>query len=171
MLLNTEVRGITAVTRRLEDITEDLESKMNELCRNLADIAADEAEMQYDSSPYEDEDLVGVSVSPVDGEIAHVVRAEGVSAIDKDGQVVGNAVAFAEFGAGLLAGSHPWSTHISGVYPGSWSESHGTGEYAATGKWHYDGEVYVYKEPTYALYFGMEKAKNELVKEAKEVFG
>lgn len=55
----------------------------------------------------------------------------------------GEAVGFAEFGAGddVVPVNFEGSPDFP-VYPGSYSETEGSGEYAATGKWHFGGQTF-----------------------------
>lgn len=55
----------------------------------------------------------------------------------------GEAVGFAEFGAGddVIPVNFEGSPDFP-VYPGSYSETEGSGEYAATGKWRFGGQTF-----------------------------
>ena len=82
---------------------------------------------------------------------------------------VGKANLIAEFGAGDAtlppAGMFEDSPDTP-VYPGSFSESEeGSGEYAATGKWHWGGAVFTEIEPRMGLY----NAKNYIEKNAIDI--
>ena len=81
---------------------------------------------------------------------------------------VGEVNLIAEFGAGdatLPPGGMFEDSPDTPVYPGSYSELVGSGEYAATGKWHFGGKVYTEVEPRYGLY----NAKNYIEKNAVEI--
>ena len=80
----------------------------------------------------------------------------------------GEANIIAEFGAGdatLPPLGMFENEPDTDVYPGSYSEQEGSGEYAATGRWHFGGTVYTEVEPRYGLY----NAKNYIEKNAASV--
>ena len=80
----------------------------------------------------------------------------------------GEANLIAEFGAGDAtlppAGMFEDSPDTP-VYPGSYSELVGSGEYAATGKWHWGGREFTEIEPRMGLY----NAKNYIEKNAVDI--
>lgn len=82
---------------------------------------------------------------------------------------VGDANLIAEFGAGdatLPPVGMFENSPDTPVYPGSYSESEeGSGEYAATGKWHFGGTVYTEVQPRMGLY----NARNYIEKNAAEI--
>ena len=86
---------------------------------------------------------------------------------------VGEANLIAEFGAGDATanpGSMFEGSPDTPVYPGSYSESEeGTGEYAATGKWHWGGKEFVAIMPRAGLYAAKEYIEKNAVDIAKEV--
>ena len=74
-----------------------------------------------------------------------MATASGAMSSDTHGTITatGEAVIIAEFGAGdatmpILFEGYP----DVDVYPGSYSEQVGSGEYATTGKWHFGGREY-----------------------------
>lgn len=65
---------------------------------------------------------------------------------------VGDEPVIAEFGAGDATMEVRFENYPGvDVYPGSYSEQEGTGEYAATGKWHFGGHEYTEVEPRAGL--------------------
>ena len=56
---------------------------------------------------------------------------------------------------------------VTPVYPGSYSELEGSGEYAATGRWHFGGRVYTEVEPRFGLFYAKQYILNEGVDVAK----
>ena len=76
----------------------------------------------------------------------------------------------AEFGAGdatidVMFENYPGVD----VYPGSYSEQVGSGEYAATGKWHFGGKEYTEVQPRGGLYNAKVFIKDNAAEIAKEV--
>ena len=55
------------------------------------------------------------------------------------------------------------------VYPGSYSELEGSGEYAETGKWHFGGRTYTEIEPRLGLFEAKQYLLNEGAQIAEEV--
>lgn len=83
----------------------------------------------------------------------------------------GKAVGIAEFGAGdtvmpVMFENSPGFP----VYSGSYSESpEGSGEYAATGRWHFGGRTYTAIEPRMGLLIAKEQIIGTMVDIAQEV--
>ena len=86
---------------------------------------------------------------------------------------VGEANLIAEFGAGdatLPPACMFENVPDTPVYPGSYSESEeGTGEYAATGKWHFGGREYRKVDPRMGLYNARNYIEKNAVAVVKEV--
>ena len=168
-------RGIYRTKAAINKYAKGINKDAMEVCEALAYEAQDEAEKRY--ADYEGPDGDDVIVSDPElvkqGAIPVGYRIEATgSPIRVDGTVVGNTVVFEEFGSGLLAGSHPQSSWYPGIYPGSWSESpYGSKQYSTKGRWYYEGEVYVYIAPTYAMYLAGQKVRELAAQNMKEVFG
>ena len=83
-------------------------------------------------------------------------------------QATGEQLLIAEFGAGdateLPIAMFENDTETD-VYPGSYSEQVGSGEYAATGQWHFGGRVYKQVAPRMGLY----KALQYIVRESTNI--
>ncbi|MBQ1575087.1 MAG: hypothetical protein IIZ78_28490 [Clostridiales bacterium] len=103
------------------------------------------------------------------GEMAHVDSV----AVDNQGliEVSGEAAVIQEFGAGDLTMPPTNFENDPGVpvYPGSYSETEGTGEYAATGEWHFGGKTYSYIDPRMGLFNAREWIKDHAVSTAQGV--
>ncbi len=168
----------------LKQYVSEVEDKADGLCKELAEIARDEAQNRYDSR-YKSTDLVQdyIRVSdPEKIEGGYKVSATGDPVVAKDG-TPGNTVIFAEFGAGRTAGVHPLAAEF-GAYPTSWS-IHDQKEFAHKGRWYFGQEIYGYDSqghgllrarryvaipPSRAMYLAGEKIKELLLTKAKEVF-
>lgn len=98
----------------------------------------------------------GVTVTPTE---------HGVAASGED-------VVFQEFGAGArISDPYPGGADVGfEIRRGAYSDLH-EGEYAQTGYeyWHHGGERYEYVTPGNGLFYGMEKAREEAGRIAKEV--
>jgi len=173
--MSSYFRGTKRVAAAINKYADGLHKTAMEACQNIAWEMQQEAEDRYadydgpdgNDVIVDDPELLKQGAIPV----GYKVRAYGQPIRDaEDHHVVGNTIVFEEFGSGLLAGSHPLSTHFEGIYPGSWSESaYGTHEYASTGRWHYEGTEYVYIAPTYAMYLAGQRGREIAMKELKEV--
>lgn len=164
MSISISVRGLNEAVSEVSAIAKGMKSKPNEFIKKLGDIARDTAESAY--APWN----VTVENIPGRDKTTTVKATSNEDLKAQDGMVVGSLILIAEFGAGLLAGSHPWSTDVPDVYPGSFSEKYGTGEYASKGFWHWAGRNWVYIAPTYAMYLGSKKAEDSVKSVAEEVF-
>lgn len=162
---NTSVTGFNEALKEITDLANNLPDQAKEFCNKLGEIARDGAEGLYGRW-----DVTVENIQRKRG-VRNVVRATGNRPIlSKDGEEVGTNILIAEFGAGTLADTHPWASQVPDVYPGSYSERYGTGEFAETRKWHWGGHEFTYVEPTYALYSGATVSENSADTVAKEVF-
>ena len=143
------VTGLNEAIRELTEIVEAIPIGAKELPQRLGDIARDEAQARYG---------------------AWDVTVENEPFMSHDGEEIGSIILIAEFGAGDLADSHPWASEVPMVYPGSYSETYGTGEYAKDRVWHWQGITFVYQVPTYAMYYGSQKAEASAPSVIREVF-
>lgn len=165
MAATITVTGLNEALREVSDIATNLKPQAQEFVHKLGEIAKDTAQSAY--APWD----VTVENIPSKRGVSSTVKATSNEDLKShDGEVIGSLILIAEFGAGLLAGSHPWSTDVPDVYPGSYSEKYGTGEYAETGAWHWAGRQWVYVAPTYAMYQGSQEAENSAQSVINEVF-
>ena len=146
--INLSTDSIDAAIQRLEQVKQNLDWGLSETIDILTDKGAQTAQ-------------------DADGEMATITTYrpdDNTGIITASGQ----AALIAEFGAGdateVPTGFE--NQPLTPVYPGSYSESpEGSGEYAATGKWHFGGRVYHEIEPRR----GMLKAKEYIVMTAENV--
>lgn len=145
--LSTE--SIDAAISKLLEIQDSLEFGTNDLVEVLAHDGALLAQSYFGS-------MAGVSYE-ADG---------GHGIISASGEAVG----IAEFGAGddtlpVLFENYPGFD----VYPGSYSEQVGSGEYALTGRWHFGGREYRKVEPRAGLYNAKVYIQENATEIAREV--
>ena len=131
--------------RRYANSMQDL---ADEVSRRLSEVAADEARSHFSSD----------------------IQVEAI----EDGVVAtGESVVFEEFGAGArISDPYPGGADVDfEIRRGAYSDLN-EGEYARSGYelWHHNGDEYRFITPTNALYYGMEQAKEEAGKIAREVF-
>lgn len=84
----------------------------------------------------------------------------------------GEAVCFLEFGAGTMAASnHPFAQNVPfDVRPGSWSQTHGSGQFAPGEHeyWEFGGRIYRYVEPRPGLYMAYRAITENVLRIAEE---
>ena len=141
-------KSIEQAIRRLEDAKDNLERGLNATIEILTEEGAEVAQN-------------------ADGNMAAVLA---YTPEPNYGMIVatGDSAIIAEFGAGdatldpsmLFNGSPPVP-----VYPGAYSELVGSGEYAATGKWHFGGKEYREVAPRQGLY----QAKQYIIDNAEQI--
>ena len=149
MAATITVTGLDEAVKELTDIAGNFRERAKEFSNDLGKIAAEEAQAHYGTWD------VTVKNVPDKRRAATTVTATGNRDLKTGGGVVvGSNILLAEFGAGVLAGDHEWAQEVPDVYPGSYSSRYGTGEFAATGAWHWGGRVFTYVNPTRGLWHG-----------------
>lgn len=164
--ISVSVKGFNEALKEINGIATNLKPNAKAFAQKLGDIARDEAWAKYI--------LWNVTVEniPKSRGIGNTVKATGNDSLKShDGQDIGSIILLAEFGAGTMANDHPWASDIPMVYPGSYSETYGTGEFAETQEyWHWSGMKFEYVVPTQAMYRASQKAESEAETIIKEVF-
>lgn len=126
-----------------------MDEMAEQITRRLSETAAEEARSHYSSDVTVDTTENGVVAT-------------------------GESVVFEEFGAGArISDPFPGGADVDfEIRRGAYSDLN-QGEYARSGYelWHHNGDEYRFVTPTNALFYGMEKAREEAVKTAREVFG
>lgn len=149
----------------LKQYQKDIKPKLDEVCRRLAEIGCQEANIHYAEanadSPETGNGGVMAVVLPMETGNGYKIRAEG------------HDVYFIEFGtgnsAGMFYGDGIPPTSVP-VYPGSYSEQN-HGMYAEYGYWFYKGKI-MSSTPVYMPMYWAEKAIRENERRVvKEVFG
>lgn len=139
----------------LERHAKKIKPKLDEVCKRLAQIGAQEAQRFFDMA----EDGNG-------GTKVDVKKIEnGYSIV-----ATGKSVYFVEFGTGdAVTGAHGFDVSVP-VCPGSYSEAHAQ-KYSVYGYWYYGGEKMT-ETPIYApMYHAERKMREEMPRIVKEVFG
>lgn len=151
--------GIVAARRMLLDYENSLQNKLNILAERLAQIGVRIASTKYnagmeDSQSYD----YDVTVEPTEKGCKLVANGEDVC--------------FLEFGAGVSTKS--WQGEgqegLPPIYPGSWSETEGNGEFANKGYWIYGNKLYTGIEPTMGMYYASKQMLTDCIEEARKVF-
>ena len=158
-MLKVTVEGVDKVLDNILTLTHSLDSKLQEICKRLADLGVDVARAWYDMGTIGGKQEKQTSVETIPTENGCMIRAYG------------DAVFFLEFGTGVYAQSNEMNTENLDTSPGSWSKDH-VKMFTEKGYWYYKptGFMGVGTEP----YDGMNRARAEIMRNidtiAKEVF-
>lgn len=131
--LGLSTESILAAISKLRNAKDNLEWGVAELLDSLSTNGAEVANDHY-------------------GSMAH---ADGYATDFTVGKIIvsGEVPGIAEFGAGDATIPVVFENEPDfPVYPGSWSEREGSGEYAKTGRWHFGGKEYTEVQPRMGLY-------------------
>ena len=151
------VDGCTKALKTLEKYKEDIKPKLDEVCRRLAELGAEEARP------------ILATVDPMEGNTDATVSTRKL----ENGWAItmsGSDVYFIEFGTGDMATStHGFDVSVP-VKPGSWSVEHGQ-RYSENGYWWYNGQMLT-ETYSYAPMFRADRIIRDNVRRiSKEVFG
>lgn len=154
--------SVDAAIKDLKEYEKWLKEKSLELCKRLAEIGANVAEISYASGFIDDgNDDVVVSVEAYNDGYAIVAN--------------GYSVCFLEFGTGVAAGNGYDTSEVEppvDITPASWSSTQGKGHFAKDGYWFSpEGHYYTMTVPRMGMYNAVEATKRQIEQVAKEVFG
>lgn len=138
--------------KELEKYKREIEPKLDEVCRRVAEIGALVANSRMVLSDGNTD--VNITVEKMDGGYKLVMS--------------GTDVYFVEFGTGSEVSSH-YEVSVP-VFSGSWSMEHAQ-QYAKHGWWWYGGEVMTGTPAYMPMYYAGKTMREEIPKIAKEVFG
>ena len=165
IVIELSVNGCKKALDELKAYKKSLEPKLDEICKRLAQMGADEANRIYaearsDSSWTGNGDVTAI-VLPMEGGNGYKIVASG------------HDVYFIEFGtgnsAGMFYGDGLPATSVP-VYPGSYSESHAQ-KYSQDGYWFYHGEI-MSSTPVYMpMYYAGKAVRDNMKRVVKEVMG
>lgn len=149
LTFNLHHQGITGLIKRLEKIKLNIEESLDEAVDVICREGATAAKIGY-----------GGSVA---------VESEASNGMGKITATADHLI-IREFGAGdatlpVLFQNYPGVD----VYPGSYSEQEGSGEYAMTGRWHFGGQVYTEVQPHHGLLDAKFYIQGEATEIAREV--
>lgn len=151
------VAGCNKALKELEKYRKEIKPKLDEVCRRLAELGAEEARR-----------ILG-TVDPMEGNTDVAVSTHKI----ENGWAIsmsGSDVYFIEFGTGDMATStHGFDVSVP-VEPGSWSVEHGQ-RYSENGYWWYNGQMLT-ETYSYAPMFRADRIIRDNVRRiSKEVFG
>lgn len=155
--IELSVAGCDKALKELEKFQKEIKPKLDEVCRRLAELGAEEARR-----------ILG-NVDPMEGNTDVAVSTRKI----ENGWAItmsGSDVYFIEFGTGNMATStHGFDVSVP-VKPGSWSIEHGQ-KFSEDGYWWYNGQMLT-ETYSYAPMFRADRIIRENVRKiSKEVFG
>lgn len=156
IILELSAASCDKALKQLESYKRDVEKKLDEVCRRLAEIGAEEARR-----------IVGM-VDPMEGNTDITISTHKI----ENGWAItasGSDVYFIEFGTGDMATStHGFEPDVP-VAPGSWSAEHAQ-KYSENGYWWYNGQMLT-ETYSYAPMFRADRVIRENLRRVeKEVF-
>ena len=154
-----DANSVKNAINQIQEYKNWLKRKTNELMRRLAELGAETARNHYASGFIDENEDVVVTIEPTQG--GYLITAAGED------------VYFLEFGSGVAAGNGYDTSVIEppvDITPGSWSRTHGTGEFERYGSWHHDGKKYTMTVPRMGMYFGVKEIQMQVPNIATEVF-
>lgn len=140
--------------KELQQYEKQIKPKLDEVCKRLAEIGAQEASARFARG---DHGNGGVVVTTEQMENGYKVVASG------------HDVYFIEFGTGFDANPHGYKPTVP-VYPGSWSEGHAQ-KFSEYGYWYYGGERLQGTEAEMPMYYAERAIRENEKRIVQEVFG
>lgn len=150
--IELSVESCKAAIEELKKYQKKIKPKLDEVCRRLAEIGAQEANAHLTLANGNTD--ATITVEPMDGGYKLVMS--------------GSDVYFVEFGTGSDVDAH-YQTSVP-VFAGSWSMEHSQ-KYARQGWWWYGGDIYVGTPAYMPMYYAEKKMREEAPRIVKEVFG
>ena len=146
--------------KELEAFEKQLKPKLDEVCRRLAEIGAQEASaIAYAAASQ--------GLGNTDVRVTTAPIANGYKIV-----MSGADIYFIEFGTGIFAGDYAGdaSNVTVGVMPGDWSDTHSQ-RFSKYGYWFYDNQ-FLRGTPAYMpMYYAGKKIREEMPRVVREVFG
>ena len=139
--------------RELEKYQKEIKPKLEEVCKRLAEIGAQEANTR-----------IIIANGNTDAKITTEQMSNGYKLL-----MSGADVYFIEFGTGDAANANGYSVSVP-VYPGSYSEQNAE-RYSTYGFWWYGGKKLTETPAYMPLYYAGKKMRDEMPRIIKEVFG
>lgn len=152
--LDLSVESCNKALKELEQYKKEIDPKLDEVCRRLAEIGAEEAmkNLKLDNGN-------------TDATILPVVKIDNGYKIVMEGE----DVYFIEFGTGSDVDAH-YSDTSKDVSSGSWSMTHAQ-QYAKNGFWWYGGNIYTGTPAYMPMYYAGRAIRENTKRIVEEVFG
>ena len=154
--IDLSTSGIEELKKNLTDYNKWLKKKSEELCRRLAELGVQKAEIYFGTAIYDGIYDFEVHCEPT--ECGYVVKASG------------EKILFIEFGSGLIGDGYP-PEESNGMTPGSYSDTIGKGHWNDPNGWYYEhGKKSRGNPPNMPMYKSMKEVELEIGRVVKEVF-
>lgn len=146
------------VYKELLRYQKEAKTKLDEICKRLAEIGAQEASIRAKFGRAYGNGDVSVSVEKIENGYKVVMS--------------GADIYFIEFGTGDRAGEYAGdASNVSvGIMPGDWSETHAQ-QYSRFGYWFYNNTRYEGTPAEMPMYYAGKRMREEMPRIAREVFG
>lgn len=156
--LELSVASCNKALKELEKYQREIKPKLDEVCKRLAEIGAQEASIRAQFGRVYGNDDVTVSTEKMENGYKVVMS--------------GADIYFVEFGTGDRAGEYAGdASNVSvGIMPGDWSETHAQ-QYSRFGYWFYDNVRYEGTPAEMPMYYAGKKMREEMPRIVREVFG
>lgn len=150
--------SIEKAIKQIEDYKKSLDTKLKELAERLCTIGVDIVKVSYLSGRREGNSNVDVYIEPTE---------KGCKLVAE-----GQDVCFLEFGAGVSTVDYEKDGQegLPPIYPGSWSSTEGTGQFAENGYWYYNGEKLDGLMPKLGMYHASQIMQQKAIQEARKIF-
>lgn len=158
--VDLSVESVQKAIDELSGYKSSFDRKLNLVCKRLAEVGAQEAQIRVAGAQagFYGNDDVHVSIEPY----------------DKGWKVVmsGADIYFVEFGTGIYAGEYAGdASNVSvGIMPGDYSETHAK-QYSEKGYWFYENQFYRGTPAEMPMYYAGKRMREEMPRIVKEVFG
>lgn len=152
LVLELSPASCNKALRELEKYQKEIKPKLDEVCKRLAEIGAQEANAHLILADGNTD--ARITVEPMDGGYKLVMS--------------GSDVYFIEFGTGSDVSAH-YQVSVP-VFAGSWSMEHKQ-QYAKNGWWWYGGEILTGTPAYMPMYYAGKRMREEIPRIVKEVFG
>ena len=146
--------GVKAADKEFKKFKKELDPKLKEICRRLAEVGAEAARSHLQLADGNTDATIGEPV-PIENGYKIVMSGEDVY--------------FVEFGTGNFAYRHGNEVSVP-VYPGSYSEQHAQ-QFSKYHFWWYGGEQYEGTPAYRPMLFAGQAIRQAIPRIVKEVFG
>lgn len=154
------VAGCNKAIKELKEYQKQIKPKLDEVCRRLAEIGAQEASAIAFAASVQ-------GLGNDDVKIAAPVKIENGYKIVMSGA----DIYFIEFGTGIFAGEYPAEADVTvGIMPGDWSDTHAR-KFSDYGYWYYNNQRLEGTPAYMPMFYAGKKMREEMPRVVKEVFG